>query len=315
MKVKNILTIVAIFAIGMSITSCVSLQKYNDLAARCGEETLMLNNKIEEMEAGLKDVGVANSKLNKDMAQLKKDTADLVAKLRLLTSDYNELDNKYENLKTQYNLNYHDAEKTMGELKSTQDELMQREAKLSRLEKDLNEKIKNINELQSILSRKDSITKALRLSVANALTGFEGKGLTVHTKEGKVYVSLDEKLLFDSGKWDVSAEGTRALKDLAKVLEQNPDISILIEGHTDNVPLKGINQVKDNWDLSVMRATSIVKILLNNGNINPTRLTASGRSEYLPVVPNTTAQNKAKNRRTEIILSPKLDELMKIIGN
>jgi len=145
--------------------------------------------------------------------------------------------------------------------------------------------------------------------------GFEGKGLTVHMKDGKVYVSLEEKLIFASGKWDVSNEGVAALKDLAKVLEKNPDISILIEGHTDNVPLSSQNQVKDNWDLSTMRATSIVKILLANGKIDPKRLVASGRGEYLPVVPNNSPANKAKNRRTEIILSPKLDELMQIIGS
>jgi chemotaxis protein MotB len=134
-------------------------------------------------------------------------------------------------------------------------------------------------------------------------------------KDGKVYVSLEEKLLFASGKWDVSPEGTAALKDVAKVLEKNPDINVLIEGHTDNVPLTGQNQVKDNWDLSAMRATSIVKILLANSKINPKRLVASGRGEYLPLLPNTTSANKAGNRRTEIILTPKLDELLQVIEN
>jgi chemotaxis protein MotB len=173
---------------------------------------------------------------------------------------------------------------------------------------------KNLAELQAAIHKQDSITNALRKAVADALMGFEGKGLTVHMKDGKVYVSLEEKLLFASGKWVVSKDGTDALKDLAKVLEKNPDINVLIEGHTDNVPLNSQNQVEDNWDLSVMRATSIVKILLANGKINPTRLVASGRGEFLPVVPNNSASNKAKNRRTEIILSPKLDELMQIIG-
>lgn len=126
---------------------------------------------------------------------------------------------------------------------------------------------------------------------------------------------MDEKLLFASGKWDVSPDGVAALKNLAGVLEKNPDITVNIEGHTDNVPYNGTGQVKDNWDLSVMRATAIVKILTSNSKINPKRLISSGRSEYLPVEPNTTAANKAKNRRTEIILTPKLDELLQIIGN
>jgi chemotaxis protein MotB len=182
------------------------------------------------------------------------------------------------------------------------------------LQAELELKGKNLAELQTAIHKQDSITNALRKAVADALMGFEGKGLTVHMKDGKVYVSLEEKLLFASGKWDVSKDGADALKDLAKVLEKNPDINVLIEGHTDNVPLTGQNQIKDNWDLSVMRATAIVKILLANGKINPTRLVASGRGEFLPVEPNSSASNKAKNRRTEIILSPKLDELMQIIG-
>jgi chemotaxis protein MotB len=134
-------------------------------------------------------------------------------------------------------------------------------------------------------------------------------------KNGKVYVSMDEKLLFASGKWDVSNEGSTALKDLARVLEKNPDINVLIEGHTDNIPYNGTGQVKDNWDLSVMRATSIVKILLSNSKIEPKRLTTAGRSQYLPVDASNSATARARNRRTEIILSPKLDELLQIIGN
>jgi len=190
-----------------------------------------------------------------------------------------------------------------------------REDRVKAMQAELDIKGKNLAEVQAALRKNDSITNALRKAVSDALMGFEGKGLTVHMKNGKVYVSLEEKLLFASGKWDVSKDGVTALKDIAKVLEKNPDINVLIEGHTDNVPLNSQNQVSDNWDLSVMRATSIVKILLDNGKINPTRLVASGRGEFLPVEPNTSAANKAKNRRTEIILSPKLDELMQIIGN
>jgi len=249
------------------------------------------------------------------VAQLKADTSRLSSLMRVLTADYNELDRSHELLKKQFSANFEDAEKVMSELKASQDSLLAREAHVKAMQAELDLKGKNLADLQYAIFKKDSITNALRKAVADALMGFEGKGLTVHTKEGKVYVSLEEKLLFASGKWEVSTEGIKALKDLAKVLEKNPDINVLIEGHTDNVPLTGQNQVKDNWDLSVMRATSIVKILLANGKINPKRLVASGRGEYLPVEPNSSATNKAKNRRTEIILSPKLDELMQIIGN
>jgi len=198
-------------------------------------------------------------------------------------------------------------------LKSLQDSLLAREDHVKAMQAELDIKGKNLAELQAALRKNDSITNSLRKAVSDALMGFEGKGLTVHMKNGKVYVSLEEKLIFASGKWDVSKDGITALKDLAKVLEKNPDINVLIEGHTDNVPLNSQNQVADNWDLSVMRATSIVKILLANGKINPTRLVASGRGEFLPVEPNSSSANKAKNRRTEIILSPKLDELLQII--
>jgi len=232
----------------------------------------------------------------------------------VLTADYNELDRSHELLKVQFAANFEDAAKGLAALKSLQDSLLAREDRVKAMQAELDIKGKNLAELQAALRRNDSITNALRRAVSDALMGFEGKGLTVHMKNGKVYVSMEEKLLFASGKWDVSKDGITALKDLAKVLEKNPDINVLIEGHTDKVPLNSQNQVGDNWDLSVMRATSIVKIILDNGKISPTRLVASGRGEFLPVEPNTSAANKAKNRRTEIILSPKLDELMQIIG-
>lgn len=310
---KLFLLITAISVL-LSATSCVSMEKYNELATRCGEETLMLNNKITEMRDGFNEMSATNQKLVKDNAKLKADTADLLQKYRNLNAEFKELERNYENLRAQYNLNYYDNEKAMGELRRTQDELLMRETRLNNLEKELAKKSRDIDELEAALRAQDSITNALRKSVADALMGFQDKGLSVYTKKGKVYVSLEEKLLFASGKWEVSKQGVSALKNLAMVLEKDTNINVLIEGHTDNVPLKSSNQVEDNWDLSVMRATSIVKILLSSAEINPTRVVASGRGEYLPVMPNTTAENKAKNRRTEIILTPKLEKLLEIIG-
>ena len=153
---------------------------------------------------------------------------------------------------------------------------------------------------------------ALKSKVSEALSGFEGKGLTVTQKEGKVYVSLDEKLLFKSGKWDVDPKGQDALKKLAAVLENNQDVNITIEGHTDDLAYSGNGNIQDNWDLSTKRATSIVKIILSNSKIDPVRLIASGRSCYLPVDDAKTAEARAKNRRTEIILTPKLDVLYEL---
>jgi chemotaxis protein MotB len=295
-------------------TSCVSTKKYNALSEKCNEESTTLNSKVDELSTQVNELSSENQRFKKDVNQLKADTARLGSMLRLLTADYNELDRSHELLKVQFAANFEDAAKGLAALKSLQDSLLAREDRVKAMQAELDIKGKNLAEVQAALRRNDSITNALRRAVSDALMGFEGKGLTVHMKNGKVYVSLDEKLLFASGKWDVSKDGITALKDLAKVLEKNPDINVLIEGHTDNVPLNSQNQVQDNWDLSVMRATSIVKILLDNGKINPTRLVASGRGEFLPVEPNTSAANKAKNRRTEIILSPKLDELMQIIG-
>ena len=311
---KRVTGMLVILLMASAFSSCVSMKKYKELTSTCNDESIRLNAKVDKLNTRVNELTSENERYKKDVTKLKSDTSRLGSALRVLTADYNELDRSNELLKTQSSANFKDAEKVMAELKAAQDNLIAREDKLKALQAELDVKGKNLVELQAALHRKDSITDALRKTVADALLGFEGKGLTVHMKDGKVYVSLEEKLLFASGKWDVSRDGVGALKDLAKVLEENPDINILIEGHTDNVPLTGQGQVKDNWDLSTMRATSIVKILLTNGKIDPKRLVASGRGEFLPVVPNDSATNKAKNRRTEIILSPKLDELMKIIG-
>lgn len=317
MKLSDKLLKTAILGIVLCTTlfsSCVSTKKYNALTSRCSEESARLNGKIDDLSTQVNELLSENGRVKQDITKLKSDTARLGSMLRLLTADYNELDRSHERLKAQIEASLEDSETVMAKLKAAQDDLAAREDRLNSMQTELDQKSRNLAELQAVLHKKDSITDALRKSVADALLGFEGKGLTVHMKDGKVYVSMEEKLLFASGKWDVSPEGVTALKDLARVLEKNLDIKVLIEGHTDNVPYTGLNQVKDNWDLSVMRATSIVKIILANAKIDPKRLVASGRSEYLPVEPNTTAANKAKNRRTEIILSPKLDELMKLIG-
>ncbi len=168
-------------------------------------------------------------------------------------------------------------------------------------------------EMEKMLYDKDRILDELRQKVADALMGFEGQGLTVTRKDGKVYVSLDEKLLFKSGSTVVDPNGVRALKQLAVVLAKNPDIDIMIEGHTDDVPFRKGSTVKDNWDLSVLRATSIVRILLDGSGIEPTRLTVAGRGEFLPVDSGQTTEARRKNRRTEIILSPDLSEVFKIL--
>ena len=170
-----------------------------------------------------------------------------------------------------------------------------------------------MHELEEALKQKDEAVKQLRQKVIDALLGFNNKGLSIQEKNGKVYVSLDEQLLFKTGQWEVDPKGQQALTNLAEVLGQNPDINVLIEGHTDNVPLRGTGILKDNWDLSVLRSTAVVRLLTENKNLDPRRLTAAGRGEYIPVDPDKTESAKAKNRRIEVILTPNLDELFKIL--
>lgn len=198
------------------------------------------------------------------------------------------------------------------ELNKKSDELKQKSDEIAAKEKLLLEREKSLNELKSQLSRQDSITHRLNKILHDALLGFKSDELSVDIKNGKVYVSLSDKLLFQSGSATVEQKGLDALKVLADVLNKNKDIDILVEGHTDNVPIK-TPIYKDNWDLSVARATSIVRILTNEYNITPTRLTASGKGEYSPRDTNSTPEGRARNRRTDIILSPKLDELMNLL--
>lgn len=193
--------------------------------------------------------------------------------------------------------------------------LRQKSEELKEQERLLADREKTLRELQSIIARQDSLTRRLNDIVRNALLGFNSDELTVEIRNGKVYVSMSNKLLFRSGSASVETKGQEALRVLADVLNQNPDIDVMVEGHTDNVPIRTA-QFRDNWDLSVIRATSIVRILTEDLQISPLRITASGKGEFMPRASNDTADGKALNRRTEIILSPKLDELMKLLeGN
>lgn len=199
------------------------------------------------------------------------------------------------------------------ELEERDKVLLALDASLNKQRNELETKSKRVMELEGILQRKDSAVAALKNKITDALIGFQDKGLTIEQKHGKVYVTMDEKLLFKSGRWDVDPNGQAAINKLGKVLEANKDINVTVEGHTDNVPMNGSGDIKDNWDLSVKRATSITKILLSGSNIEPIRVTASGKGPYMPVDPANTPEARAKNRRTEIILVPKLDELFRIL--
>jgi chemotaxis protein MotB len=239
----------------------------------------------------------------KENEGLKKNLADLNDQYSNLTTKNSDLQKKYESL---INMSLSQTDKLSKALTAKSEEL---DAK----EKLLMEREKTLYEMNKVIARQDSITKSLNNILRNALLGFNSDELSVEIKNGKVYVSMSDKLLFKSGSSAVESKGKEALKLLGGVLDKNVDIDILVEGHTDNVPIK-TSVYKDNWDLSVARATSIVRILSSDYKIAPTRMTASGKGEYFPKADNATAEGRAKNRRTEIILSPKLDELMKLLN-
>jgi len=213
-----------------------------------------------------------------------------------LNSDYSDLTAKYGNLQT-----------------ASGSQLDKLSTDLGNKQAAINQKDARLRQLESILNRQDSVLAILNASVKNALLGFNPDELTVEMKNGKVYVSLSDKLLFKSGDANVEVKGKEALKKLADVLNKNSDVSIAIEGHTDNVPIKTAIY-KDNWDLSTARATNVVRLLSDEYGMDAHRLTASGKGEYFPIADNSTPEGKAKNRRTEIVLSPKLDILMKLIS-
>jgi chemotaxis protein MotB len=190
--------------------------------------------------------------------------------------------------------------------------LDEKSGELSKKEKLLQNQEKKLHEMQAVIARQDSITDRLNQLVKDALLGFKSDELTVKVKNGKVYVSMTDKLLFKSGKANVEAKGQEAIQKLSAVLNKNPDLDVFIEGHTDNVPIK-TELYKDNWDLSVARATNIVRMMADNYQVSPKRLTASGKGEYFPLASNDSPEGRAKNRRTEIILAPKLDELFELL--
>lgn len=283
---------------------------------RLKADMLEYNTRKSEMEQVIKD-------LDRDIGYLRTDTSVLGTGNRRLTSLYNELSDSYEKLVANsdklLSSNQGETRKLILQLQQTQEELLRKEDSLKIREKnlgDIGDQLKlreaRVLELQRILDSKDSAVNALRESVTKALLGFNKDGLTIEQKNGKVYVSLEERLLFASGSTTVDPKGEEALKQLGKVLETNADISVLIEGHTDNVPIKG-GAIKDNWDLSVLRATSVVRILEKNKNISPIRLTPAGKGEFQPLDTGNSTEARRKNRRIEVILTPKLDELFEVL--
>lgn len=290
-------------------TSCVSKKIYTDLETKYSDLKKENREMADANEALTKDknqLNLDNESLNKDLnqtkAELEKQKAAYAAsqnKLKVLQDSYDALE-KNSNAALEKNMDKN--RELLAQLEAKSKALA---AEQERLDKTAN----RLNELEAMIAAKEAAMRTLKETLSKALNGFEGKGLTVEQKNGKVYVSMENKLLFNSGSWAVGTEGRKAVVELGKVLGDNPDLSVLIEGHTDNDPYAGSGPIASNWDLSTKRATAIVTILGENQKINKQKLTAAGRGEYSPLASNATPEGKAKNRRIEIILTPRLDEI------
>lgn len=323
-----------IFGLGALLsTSCVTMGKYEALESKNSQikkEWNLTKKELREMKEENAELLRQNQSLNADMQEM---SARRIAEDAFVDS----LKHRIENLQLQYDTT---MENYMQQLTGKNRDLNKAQALLTARTKELNEKEEAFRQKEIEFHAKQSALEArqreleqaqkaakdklaakerelenIRNSVTNALVGFANKGLNVETKGGKVYVSMESKLMFPSASWTVSKAGEEAIRGLAKVLEENPELNIMVEGHTDNDAYKGSSAVRDNWDLSVMRATAIVKLLLEYGpQIDPARVEACGHGEYAPKVENNSAENKAQNRRTEIILSPKLTDVLNLLN-
>jgi chemotaxis protein MotB len=296
-------------------TSCVSKKIYNDLETKYSDlkkENRSIADENSELKTAKNQLELDRDKLAKDLASTKDDLAKQKADLAAEQKKYKVLQDSYNALEK----NSNDAlEKNMNKNRDLLAELEAKSKKLAEEQARLDKTASRLNELEAMIAAKEEAMRKLKETLSKALNGFEGKGLTVEQKNGKVYVSMENKLLFNSGSYAVGSEGRKAVVELGKVLGDNPDLSVLIEGHTDDDPYAGSGPIANNWDLSTKRATAIVAILSENAKINKQKLTAAGRSEFSPLASNSTPEGKAKNRRIEIILTPRLDEIADMLNS
>lgn len=286
---KNLFLIFALFLLTSTFSACVILspKKYKALLA-----------KQDSLDRTLTESQLTGEGLEQRITKLRKDTADLNSQLANLRSQYSEMEANYTKLRS-----------------NSSAEINKLAGNLDKMSEDLKKREQRLKEVEEILKKRDEATNQLKAKLQEALLGFTKNGLSVEIKNGKVYVSLTDKLLFPSGSIIIDEKGRQALTELAKVLKQQPEINIAVEGHTDSQKINNLGQIKDNWDLSVLRATSVVRFLTEEQKIESQRMTATGKGEFQPLGPNTSAESRSKNRRIEIVLSPKLDELYDLIKN
>lgn len=306
------------------VASCVPAKKYNDLLAKeksCNEELKKYKTSALDNEAKVKTLSAQHELMQKDIEQLKSDTSEMGQQLRSLQAQYDKAMDVTSRVEQQLtdikNKDARELARMRADLEAKIIETQRKEDALLDLEKELKNKQRllaareqRVAELEEMISRKDEAVKALEAKIAQALRGFKDKGLSVEERDGKIYVSLEAKLLFASGSTSVEPEGRKAVIQLAEAIQGDDELEIIVEGHTDSDPLNSRSHPKDNWELSVLRATSVVNIMLDNTDINPAILAASGRSKHHPV----DEFDKAKNRRIEVIIAPNLDELFQMIS-
>ncbi|WP_053971042.1 OmpA family protein [Mangrovimonas sp. ST2L15] len=316
MKSRFLLILTAIVFV-----SCVSPKVYKDLESKYNALQEDHQNLKKSYDDLLAEKNQAQNELNTLLADYEKSQSDqskLSGELAALKSNYNNLKNSYdaleENSSSALAENAQKNRELLAKLEAKEQALAAESARLETLRRELEERSNRVAELEGVIAAKDAAMTQLKDAISRALTDFEGKGLTIEQRDGKVYVSMENKLLFESGSWAVGASGRQAVKQLGTVLADNPEIAVLIEGHTDNVPYSGGGNLQGNWDLSAKRATAIVQLLMENPRIKPDNLTAAGRGEFLPIASNDSAEGKARNRRIEVILTPKLDEISKILN-
>ncbi len=328
--------------IALAIVACVPAKEFEEISQQynqVSEANKSLVGENDDLTTKISELKGENSSLKRSNVNLEEDTVRLAQKNQRLQHNYKTSQQVNQDLLSQLQNaisgNNAETQELLKQLQKYQNELQAREDALSSAESALLQKRNELDdaisgldnaqqeiearnariaEMEKLLAQKDELMRNLRERVMSALKSYQGNGLNVHMKDGLLYVSLDEKLLFNSGSWQVDPRGQAAIKELSNVLADNKDIDITIEGHTDNVPYNGSGVLADNWDLSVKRATTIVRILLQNPNIEKSRITASGRSEFVPLDKSNTTEARQKNRRTEIILMPNMDDLMNALN-
>lgn len=317
------------------ISACVSIGKFEEMQSHRDALQISvdsLKNVVTSMQSRMDILASDNSSLKnqntdyqKQIADLQHQTDTLKDRIRSLENDLTTASQNYEQSKAKNSAeikklltNLEGLQKDVAvreqKLKDYEEALAVRDSTLAAIQRDLIGREQRVGDLEHRLAARDSSLNALKTKLNDALLGFTNSGLSINIVNGRVYVSLSNQLLFSTGKTEIDKRGKEALLGLAKVLNTQEDLTILVEGHTDNQAVSNLGSIKDNWDLSVLRATEVIRYIVNDGKVDPKRVSASGRSEYYPLDGADSQAARAKNRRTEIILIPRLSELFEILG-